>query len=218
MPTLQIDFEKEFPEECARVREMLDFHVTYGAYSSILYYQIVTNMLNIVRMRDKKLHLFDPHAVMAEIDYLEGKSNYTNTKGPIIFKDSSISNLYHKHVYSSGDFIQNICIEMKRSLKNIEKFLKIKIGQKFDETVANQVANMAVTEAYERRAGERRNKATKGLTGEWLVFTKIDGINSYLFLGYHEMPNQEIKKWAEEAKKQLIYPNKKLRKVESFGI
>ena len=200
MVTKTIDLERDFPEVCDLTREKLDFRMTSGRYSSTFFYQLVAGHLNIFRKGDRGFHRLDPDAVLDEIDFLEGRTLHTNTKGPIGFRNPLLSDLLHKHHSSAFDMPHNFLNEFMRTGRHeIESYLKTKIGTVVDEEIIKKITHMAVMEGYERRAMRRREDVNGGLTGEWVVFKVVQGINHYLFLGYHDMKDSEIRDWADSA-------------------
>ena len=178
---------------------MCNHHIGSGKYSSIFFYQMVAAMANIARNGRNGVHITDVHHVMWEIDYLEGRSSATATKGPLPFKDPMLNDLMHKHVSSAGDFVNNLMRELPRTTKKMHKFIEAEIGNIFTEEHAKKLSYMAVYEAYTERASRRTKSAKKGLTGEWIVYKNINGINYYLFFGYHEMNNSDLKSLADAA-------------------
>ncbi|MCC0043721.1 MAG: hypothetical protein H6892_04895 [Brucellaceae bacterium] len=200
MPTTKIDIRKDFPEQYAAAREMLDFHIQSKCYSDHFLFQFVVGLIGIPRWSGEKQSQIDTHEVLNQIDYLEGRISHTNTKGPLPFRDPSLVGLMHKHYSSAFDMPANLAIEFRgEGGRKIRNFLEARIGKKPTEDDIKMIAHLSVTDGYETRAQRRRTDPRKGLTGEWIVYQPLEGINHYLFLGYHDMSNAEIREWADGA-------------------
>lgn len=160
----------------ARVRGWLDLKMKTGRYSFGLVMELV----------DPADRLCSVHSIYDEIGKLEGTDSRPSlTKPAERFKSGTLRGLWHKHHHQANFLAKNLALELPRS-DIVENAVAPYYGRTVDE-VAGEIAHAVVVGAYEQRAREGR------MTGEWIVFEKVDGVNYYLTLGYHKECNEAIK-------------------------
>lgn len=132
----------------------------------------------------------DIFSVLDEIDYLEGITSFSRTKKESQFKNPPLFPFWHKHFFSAQHILKNIGVRWDMSHGG-NKDLEVMIsdvaknyGDQPDVWI-NHLAHTLVIEGYEERA-------ERGLTGDWLIFAKCDGLNYYLDLATHEEGKADV--------------------------
>jgi hypothetical protein len=127
---------------------------------------------------------FNAFAVLDEMDYLEGIRSSSCTKEESQFKKPPLFPFWHKHFFSAQHLLKNIGIRWNmqnggnRDLDKLLYSVVAKHGEKPDiwpNYLTHQLVNVGFTERSER-----------GLTGDWLIYAKHEGLNYYLDLATHE--------------------------------
>lgn len=126
----------------------------------------------------------DVFAVLDEIDYLEGLRCTSKTKPQKQFRREPLFPFWHKHFFSARNLIANVMVRWNMSgggNNDLQKLID-EIAEKYGdnpEVWPNQLVRHLVDGGFEERL-------VRGLTGDWLVYAKHDGINYYLDLATHQ--------------------------------
>lgn len=137
-----------------------------------------------IRLLDRSSPYFDKFAVLDELDYLEGIRSTTRTKPEAPFKHSALKPFLHKHFSSSKHLFKNIEIRWNLVAGGNKDFDRLisevarEHGDNFDQWVGN-LTHRLVIDGYEERA-------KRGLTGDWIIYTQHESMNYYLDLATHE--------------------------------
>ncbi|WP_157672755.1 hypothetical protein [Achromobacter denitrificans] len=137
-----------------------------------------------IRLLDRSDPFFNPFSVLDELDYLEGMRATSRTKPEAPFKDAALQPFYHKHFSSSKHLLKNLDIRWNlanggnRDLDRMIRDVAKEFGENHDQWVGN-LAHRLVMEGYMQRV-------KRGLTGDWIIFAKHEGVNYYLDLATHE--------------------------------
>ncbi len=128
----------------------------------------------------------DYFPILDELNYIEGIGPATRTKPEGRFKRGGINFLYHKH-YSSARHIS-------RNLKDQSEFKEDGTNTDFFETTYARIMKEhgedpdvwpgALIHALTIQGYQ--DHASRGLTGDWIVFGKHEGKNYYLGLATHK--------------------------------
>lgn len=80
----------------------------------------------------------------------------------------------------------NLMLEMHRA-STVDSFLKNHIGEVMTQDLIKKLVHELVLKNYHQRASDKR------LTGEWIVYERVDNKNYYLTLGHHAEGDDRIK-------------------------
>ena len=133
----------------------------------------------------------NPSIIFEELRALECTLTESRTKQETKFSRLPLKGLWHKHFFSSHFIAKNMQIANSRG--NIESVIE-KAFEKYeglDGTVENCKAlardiSLGNYELFENRS--ERNQ----LTGEWIVFAKINDENYYMCIEFHETDDHII--------------------------
>lgn len=133
----------------------------------------------------------NPSMIFEELRALECTVSESRTKQETKFSRLPLKGLWHKHFFSSHFIAKNMQIANGRG--NIESVIK-KAFEKYeglDRTVENCKAlakdiSLGNHDLFENRSD--RNQ----LTGEWIVFAKINSENYYMCIEFHETDDHII--------------------------
>ena len=121
---------------------------------------------------------YNVHTILDEIGRLEGTDARPSlTKPAEPFTGDVLRGLWHKHHQQTYFLAKNLILEMQRP-DTIRNAIAPYFGRYVHE-VAGEIAYDMTIGAYERRARQSR------ITGQWIVFEKVNGANYYLTLGCH---------------------------------
>lgn len=136
-------------------------------------------------MRQRMISAF---AIYDEIGQIEGsdppRRNGTKPAEPLKYE---LSGLMHKHYKTSSmpDFMLNIENHWKKHSSGAEHH---RIESEFQrDGHAGKAAHDMVLGGYQAR------HAAAQMTGEWIVYAKIGGVNYYLTLATHKEPKSDIR-------------------------
>jgi hypothetical protein len=136
------------------------------------------------RLLDSSNPRFDPFSVLDEIDHLEGIRKSSRTKEESQFKKPPLFPFWHKHFFSTTHLLKNIGIRWNLhngGNKDLDKLLQDIAMQHGEDLDAwpNHLTHKLVIHGFEERT-------ERGLTGDWLIYAKHEGLNYYLDLATHE--------------------------------
>lgn len=136
--------------------------------------------------------------ILLELDYLEGLRHSSRTKTAEPFRKPPLSEypLLHKHFFSTHrHLIRNIGIRWALD-RNGNRELDALIHEVAEqhghdaECWPKMLSHRLIVSGYEERA-------CKGLTGDWIIYTQHEGRNYYLDIAAHqegENPDELLKK------------------------
>lgn len=118
-----------------------------------------------------------------QIDYLEKAKVRSITKKEKQFK-GSLFPFWHKHYFVPANIFKNISLRWgfeNGGNKDFDKMLNLpSSAHGHNEDLWPKCLSHALTvEAY-------KDRVTRGLTGDWIIYAKHDGINYYLDIAQHE--------------------------------
>lgn len=133
----------------------------------------------------------NPAVVIEEITNLDANSEQSRTKPASVFSRLPLKGLWHKHFFSSHFIAKNMQIANGKG--NIEAIVEqvFKNYEGMDKTVDNCFAVAKEIAAGNQRLFDNR-AGNDQLTGEWIVFAKVDNLNYYLCLEFHGSDDQTI--------------------------
>ncbi len=131
-----------------------------------------------VRFLNVKTVLKEDHFVLGEIDYLEGIGPQLKTKREEPFRHPPLLPFWHKHYSAPRHFLKNVDIRWNltgggnRDLLPMLQDVAEKYGEEQDRW-QGIAAHRLVFDGY-------KDRAERGLTGDWIIFAKHAGRNYYL--------------------------------------
>jgi hypothetical protein len=140
----------------------------------------------------EKTRTIDIWPIIGEIKNLEsahGKSSaewakISLTKKPSKFKHKPLRGLWHKHYFSARSLTRNIInsLENENGIGSIRinRVFADHIGKDIDSTLAGLLAHEATIGVFEDKLRSR------GLTGEWIVYSRSLEKNYYLTCTFHD--------------------------------
>lgn len=122
---------------------------------------------------------YNVYAIFDEIGILEGDARRPSiTKCATPFTRPPLVGLWHKHHHQAQFIWKNICLELDRP-GALEELIEPFSGQILGD-VQNEFGHALIDGTFSKRASAKR------LTGEFIVFEKLEGNrNYYLTLGSH---------------------------------
>lgn len=137
-----------------------------------------------VRLLCVKTDLREDPFVLDEVDYLEALCSRSRTKREEQFRHPPLHPFWHKHYSAPRHFWKNIGIRWNlsgggnRDLQSMLNDVAERHGSDPDRW--QRIApHWLVVEGY-------KDRAERGLTGDWIIFAKHEGQNYYLDLATHE--------------------------------
>jgi len=170
------------PLEEARehVEGWLEVKLKSGKCSEVLRNQLAEHM---GQRTQSVFSIYDEIGQMEESD----PPRRTGTKGAQPLVGPALTGLTHKHYKTSSlsDFMLNIKNHWKRRQNRSER-------QRIEEEVrqgghTGKAAHEIVLSGYQARHGPNR------MTGEWIVYAVIGGVNFYLTLATHKEPDSAVR-------------------------
>lgn len=133
----------------------------------------------------------NPAVVIEEITNLETNSEKSRTKPATAFSRLPLKGLWHKHFFSYHFIAKNMQIANGRGNISavIDRVLKKYDGM--DNTIENCSSIAREIAAGNQQLFESRSDSNQ-LTGEWIVFAKVDGLNYYMCLEFHDSDDQAV--------------------------
>ena len=137
-------------------------------------------------MRRRTLDVF---AVYDEIGQIEGSDPFrpTGTKPAGAFTRPELRGLMHKHFKMSS--LASFALNQRNHWQRKENEAKLDaiISEFCRDGHAGKLAHELVLGAHTGR------HATHQMTGEWIVYTEIEGVNYYLTLAIHAEPDSAVR-------------------------
>lgn len=189
----KIFFSREELEGFAKANSA--FHgLDISRISSIFIYQVY---------RYQENRVIDVFRIMDEVKYLEGIKKTTSTGAAKPFTGKILKGLCKKHYTDAGFIEENISVQCHRKGR-VDRLCKI-VGEAFEKGRSyDEIMNYIAHYAYSVGVYEER-RAKLGLTGEWIVFKKHEGLNYYLTLAEHKEGDENISSRVKATYK-LDYP------------
>lgn len=175
-------------EQQAFAREVGLAEVAPGRISSLLLVQLMAYA-----------HIFgvDPGMVAAEIKLLEGwpaGRGHGQTKPATAFKATGrLAGLSHKHFTSSTVSMVAGNILAARPPEVMKRIIEQELSDGATAEALQRVTERIVLEGYDKRAQGGR------LTGEWIVYATVSGLNYYLCLATHNGGDDEVLNYLNSA-------------------
>lgn len=153
-----------------------------------------------LKKRMSRLFLFDafvmneaygisPAEIMMAIKEVESGEIKAIIKPATPFRHPPLKGLWHKHFFAARFLAHNILnvIETKRGREALlQDVLSRYEGEEITEEIARWMAERTVRGTIDERAEAQK------LTGEWIIFGKLNGTNYYLGISPHEAGDQNI--------------------------
>lgn len=144
----------------------------------------------------------NPWQVASEIEALE-KGAATGLKPPIQNRHPPLKGLWHKHYMQPG--LASLAINIRQGLSQfgIPYFdQKVREAQEAGEKRYSTIEDIAPIVNDAGQGNFQRLREAEGLTGEWIVFAKHEGLNYYLTLATHDTTTPKHERHKHE--RQLI--------------
>lgn len=156
----------------ADIRESLDLHLRTGRYSAGL----VRELADMSESRSGNVF-----AIFDEIAVLEGSltARPSLTKAPTMFVRPPLAGLWHKHYHQASFLRQNVLNHWRANdfAEHAEK--AVNDPSVPQDKLMGALIREFVLGGYQKRSQDHR------LTGEWIVYTRRNDMNTYLTLGTH---------------------------------
>jgi hypothetical protein len=131
----------------------------------------------------------DPSIVVEEIETLETGRPGRGTKPAAMFERAPLRGLWHKHFFSAHFVSKNILLQLAHT--GWETVFESTLGGSQDSGTITRESLVEFVRKATVEQLERREEAEK-LTGEWIVFSKLEGQNYYLCLATHTTGDEVI--------------------------
>lgn len=137
-----------------------------------------------VRFLHVKTVLKEDHFVLGEIDYLEGIGPQLKTKREEQFRHPPLQRFWHKHYSAPRHLLKNVDIRWNLTAGGNRALLPMlhDVAEKYGEDAdrwQGVALHRLVFDGY-------KDRAERGLTGDWIIFAKHAEKNYYLDLATHE--------------------------------
>jgi hypothetical protein len=160
----------------AEIRSWLNPKIRTGRFSKLFVDQLVRHQI------DRTVHV---HAIYDQIGYLEGPdAGRGGAKDAALFTGKHLKGFWHQHRFEPRFMANNLANDSK-SPEAMAIFVKMAEAINRGEEIGQFVHELVIG-GYERRFREGK------MTGEWIVFAKIEGVNHYLTLGKHDEGDDKI--------------------------
>lgn len=178
----------DFLWACEDTRELLALKTTTGVVASCLLGQLAASACRLPCLPYEPSILVDTREVCDQIGKLERTEECRPlpTKAEERFGPGPFEGLWHKHWTQAPWLPRNIALEFdKFGIRDVMVALRSHFGPTVRNGVPtsgqslNLIANAAVIDTYISRVKRRE------LTGEWIVFAKLQSGNVYLTLATH---------------------------------
>ena len=171
-----LGFEEAYKEVSGWLRESI---LSSGRVSTLLRCQLA----ELLRWR-----ILEVHYIYDAIAANEGKKDRGKTGPANDFSGPILKGLRKKHFYDDNFIPKNLAnfAGSSKGKKFHESFWPDRIGQDVTDAADEYFLGM-IAHGYLSKLEER------SLTGEWIVFTNIDGINYYLTLATHKLPQERTR-------------------------
>jgi hypothetical protein len=129
----------------------------------------------------------DPQLVIESIRTLElGRSD--GVKAATQFQRLPLRGLWHQHYFSPRFVPKNMQLGLGRDglRRTVAEVLNPDRSSVITQEMISELAHRVTVESIERRAAQNQ------LTGEWIIFVKVDNLNYYLCLADHQTGDQRI--------------------------
>jgi hypothetical protein len=158
-----------FEEAKVYVAEWLSLKVRTGRCSQLLIAQIAVHTIS---------RTADMHSICDQIGHLENPSGAAfGTKPAQQFKNLPLKGLWHQHWFEARFMARNLMNDAhSEAARRI--FQDMADAPNRGDNPVRYVHELVIG-GYERRFGNDK------MTGEWIVYAKVDDVNYYLTLGTH---------------------------------
>jgi len=137
-----------------------------------------------VRFLNVETVLKEDRFVLGEIDYLEGIGPQLKTKREEQFRHPPLSPFWHKHYSAPRHLFKNV--DIRWNLTGGENRDLLPMLQDVAEKHGEEVDRWQGIAAHRLIFDGYKDRAERGLTGDWIIFAKHSGRNYYLDLATHE--------------------------------
>jgi hypothetical protein len=186
-------------EQYILLESIISTLVPSAALSASLKIQLAWMALGNPCVFDGIPRVFNQHAIIDEIAFLEGIKTGSTTKpdGPFTGK---LQGFRHKHFFDAQFMAKNLRDEIEKNFYTLwhrdfvsswEKHATLKGETRLDE-LGGLLTHVMVQGAFENRAGRFSETAKSRVTGEWIVFASHRGRKVYLTIGLHEESEEAI--------------------------
>lgn len=137
-----------------------------------------------LRLANASAERIDVFSVLDVLDHLEGIKTTSGTKEATPFRKPPLQGLWHKHFFSARHLIKNVGVRWNLGdggNKDLSAMIE-SVAREYGENTdlwPNVLAHRLVVEGFEERA-------SRGLTGDWIIYGKHQGENFYLDLATHD--------------------------------
>jgi hypothetical protein len=151
------------------IDEWLTVKLKAGRCSELMRWQLAYHLVGRV---------YNVHTIFDEIGRLEGtdpRSSTTKAAAPLT--GPLLRHLWHKHHFQARFMLPNLSAHWHR--RDQQPRLQELCDAMNTDGDASRVAHELAVDGYADRC------AATAITGEWIVYASIDGVNIYLTLGEH---------------------------------
>jgi hypothetical protein len=129
-----------------------------------------------------------PHDILRAIGDLERGEQRSGIKPPTQFKNMPLKGLWHQHYFSARFLPKNIHLELGKTgvEKLVNEVMDPAKSTKITPEMIKELAHRVIHEPLETRS------ARKKLTGEWIIYLRVEGKNYYLCCNTHDAGDQFI--------------------------
>ena len=135
-----------------------------------------------LRCAGTKVLFVERYHVLDEIMFLEGHGRSCGTKDAEQFRHGDLSRFWKKHFYASRHFLKNIGVRWSLD-RNGNADLDKAIAE--EQSKAQSIHELNGRLAYRIAVTGWEERVAHGLTGDWIIFAKCDGLNHYLDVATH---------------------------------
>jgi hypothetical protein len=129
--------------------------------------------------------------ITSEIDWLEGLTRSTVTKQPTEFSGKILGGLMHKHFFTANNVKKNIANRLLGENGSFKTIARRSFAQHQTDVATPEVVSTILSKIKAQVLVDQRAKESS-LTGDWIVYERQSGRNTYLCLAEHEESNEEI--------------------------
>ena len=164
-------------------KELAFYGLDLCRISSVFIMQVM--QLNLART-------FNTFKILDEVKYLEGISKTTATPKHTKFNRPPLKGLYKKHFTDAAFLVKNLTSHFGCDFGGNDKLDKV-VNDAFEENGSGYVDESLVKKlSHDLVISAIQERASKGLTGEWIIFQKHNEKYYYLTLGAHSEDDTEI--------------------------
>lgn len=126
----------------------------------------------------------DLRPVLRELDYLEGFRESSSTKEEKPFKHGRLRSFWHKHYFAPRHLMRNL--GERWGIRNDGNHDLLKMLHHVAKLHGDDPDRWPAEVEYRLFVDGFNDRAARGLTGNWIIYAKHEGLNYYLDLAVHE--------------------------------